>query len=293
MESLTCRHSRLGFIINEDMYRILENKNIGQDFFMIDIEAPRIADKAKPGQFVIIRVSERGERIPLTIYNFNRETGTISVIAQVVGKTTKEISNLKKNDYIQNIVGPLGHPSKIPTKKTVVCIGGGAGIAMIFPLIRALKELDNKVISIIGAKNKDVVILKKEIKKISHEFFITTDDGSLGRKGFVTHELKDLLSKDVEMDEVFAVGPVVMMENVAKITCPRNIKTTVSLNSIMVDGTGMCGGCRVTVGGETKFACVDGPEFDGCKVNFKELKARNERFLEYEKRSLSHYCNSD
>lgn len=272
------------------MYEILEKEKISPEFFKFKIKAPRISTKAKAGQFVIIRIHQKGERIPLTICDFDSKEKYIVLIFQVVGKTTKELSKLVEGDYIKNILGPLGNPSRIPIEKKVVCVAGGAGIAMIYPLIKALKKKDNLVYSIIGAKKKSVVILRKEIKEISDSLSITTDDGSLGKKGFVTDELKEMLNKEKKVDEVFAVGPVVMMEKVSELCCPKKIKTTVSLNSIMVDGTGMCGGCRVTVGNETKFTCVDGPEFNGCEVDFEELKARNNRFLEYEKKSYSHYC---
>lgn len=267
------------------MYEIINKEKIAPDFFRFEVNAPRISAKAKTGEFVILRVDEKGERIPLTICDFDSEREIIVLIFQVVGRTTKKMSSLKEGNYIKNILGPLGNPSKISTEKNVICIGGGAGIAMIFPLIKALKEKDNTVISVIGAKNKSLVILKEEIEGISNEFFVTTDDGSLGEEGFVTDELSRILRGRKNIDKIFAVGPVIMMEKVAEICCPQNIELTVSLNSIMVDGTGMCGGCRVTVGGETKFTCVDGPEFDGCKVDFKELKARNNRFLEEEENS--------
>ncbi|MBS3778333.1 MAG: sulfide/dihydroorotate dehydrogenase-like FAD/NAD-binding protein [Candidatus Thermoplasmatota archaeon] len=264
------------------MYKILEKRVLSDNVKLMKIKAPLIAKKAKPGQFIILRIDETGERIPLTIADYDRKEGSITIIFMEVGKTTNQLGAMEKGDKILNFAGPLGVPSDIKKYGTVVCIGGGVGIAPLYPIVRALKHAGNKVISILGAKNKDLLMLEKEIEKYSDELLIATDDGSKGHKGFVSDVLQKLIDEDNGIDGVWAIGPVIMMKVVADLTRKYNIKTVVSLNPIMVDGTGMCGGCRVTVGDKTKFACVDGPEFDGHKVDFDNLMLRNRRFVDEE-----------
>lgn len=266
------------------MYKILNNKRLAPHIYCMEIEAPDIAKKRRPGQFVIVRVDEKGERIPLTIASADIDTGSISIIFQAVGRTTQKMAGLKKGNFIRDVAGPLGRPTDIKKFGRVVCVGGGVGIALIYPLIRALKDAGNEVISIVSARTKEMLILLDEIKEMSDEIKIATDDGSSGYHGFPTDILSNLIEDGYKIDLVLAVGPVPMMEAISNVTRPYNIKTVVSLNPIMVDGTGMCGGCRVTVGGETKFTCVDGPEFDGHKVNFKEL-AQRLRIYEREEKS--------
>lgn len=265
------------------MYEILEKRVLSDTVKLMKIKAPLVARKAKPGQFIILRIDETGERIPLTIADFDRKKGSITIIFMEVGKTTKELGQLNEGDAILNFAGPLGQPSEIENFGTVVCIGGGVGIAPLYPIIRALKNEGNTVISILGARNENLLMLEKEIEKHSDQLLIATDDGSKGHKGFVSDVLQKLIDEDTTIDVVWAIGPVIMMKVVADLTRKYDIKTVVSLNPIMVDGTGMCGGCRVTVGDETKFACVDGPEFDGHKVDFNNLMLRNRRFIDEEK----------
>jgi len=241
-----------------------------------------VAKKAQAGQFVILRIDEKGERIPLTIADYDREQGTITIICMEVGKTTKQLGTLNVGDSIENFAGPLGIASEVKNYGNVICVGGGVGIAPLYPIVRALKEAGNYVISILGAKNKKLLLLEEEIESFSDEFFITTDDGSKGHKGFVSDVLQKQIDNKGKIDMVMAIGPVIMMKVVADLTKKYDIKTLVSLNPIMVDGTGMCGGCRVSVGEKTKFACVDGPEFDGHEVDFKNLMLRNRRFLKEE-----------
>jgi ferredoxin--NADP+ reductase len=241
-----------------------------------------VAKKAQAGQFVILRIDEKGERIPLTIADYDREKGTITIIFMEVGKTTKQLGKLNVGDSIENFAGPLGIASEVKNYGTVVCVGGGVGIAPLYPIVRALKEAGNYVISILGAKNKALLLLEEEIESFSDELYITTDDGSKGHKGFVSDVLQKQIDSKEKIDMVMAIGPVIMMKVVADLTKKYQIKTLVSLNPIMVDGTGMCGGCRVSVEGKTKFACVDGPEFDGHEVDFNNLMLRNRRFLKEE-----------
>jgi NAD(P)H-flavin reductase len=241
-----------------------------------------VAKKAQAGQFIILRIDEKGERIPLTIADYNREKGTITIIFMEVGKTTKQLGKLNVGDSIENFAGPLGIASEVKKYGTVVCVGGGVGIAPLYPLVRALKEAGNYVISILGAKNKKLLLLEEEIESFSDELYISTDDGSKGHKGFVSDVLQKQIDSKEKIDMVMAIGPVIMMKVVADLTKKYQIKTLVSLNPIMVDGTGMCGGCRVSVEGKTKFACVDGPEFDGHEVDFNNLMLRNRRFLKEE-----------
>ena len=257
------------------MYKIVRKKELNSAVTMMDIEAPFVAKKAKAGQFIIFRVDEQGERVPLTIAGCDREKGTVTIIFQKVGFSTNALGALNEGDYIQDFVGPLGRPTDVENKKRVCVVGGGVGCAIALPAARGFLEAGAIVDVIIGFRNKDLVILEEEFKAASTNLYLMTDDGSYGEKGFGTVKLQQLLESGVEYDEVLAIGPVPMMKFVCKTTEPFGVHTVVSLNPIMVDGTGMCGGCRVTVGGETKFACVDGPEFDGHKVDFAELMSRN------------------
>ncbi len=265
------------------MFKILSKKyNEEAKICFFEVEAPDIARKAKPGQFVIIRVDDHGERIPLTISDKDPEKGTLRIIFQVVGKTTAHMATLNEGDSLADVIGPLGRPTDIEKVGTVVCVGGGTGIAVLYPITKGFKEAGNKIISIIGARSKNILILEDEMRAVSDELFITTDDGSYGRKGFVSDVLKELLDERKDIKMVIAVGPVIMMKVICDITKKYGVKTLVSLNPIMVDGTGMCGACRVTVGGKVKFACVDGPEFDGHQVDFDELMKRLSMYREYE-----------
>ncbi len=263
------------------MYEILEKKILSETVKLMKIKAPLVAKKAQPGQFIILRIDEKGERIPLTIADFDRKNGTITIIFLEVGKTTKQLGKLNVGDSLENFVGPLGMPSEVKKYGTVVCVGGGVGIAPLYPIVKALKETGNYVISILGAKTENLLLLEKEISSFSDEFYIATDDGSKGQKGFVSDVLQQVINKH-KVDMVMAIGPIIMMKVVSTLTKKYNIKTLVSLNPIMIDGTGMCGGCRVSVDGKTKFACVDGPEFDGHKVDYENLMLRNRRFIHAE-----------
>ncbi len=266
-------------------FKILQKAQLGPDSFLMRVSAPHVAKNAKPGQFIILRPHEKGERIPLTIARTDREKGEVTIIFQVVGKSTKYLSLLKEGDEIHDFVGPLGRPTEIENFGTVACLGGGFGTAVLYPLVRALREAGNYVIVINGARSANLLILENELKELSHEYYVTTDDGTKGLKGFVTDMLRKLLEDGKHIDRVFAVGPVPMMKSVADLTKNWNIKTIVSLNPIMVDGTGMCGACRVNVGGETKFACVDGPEFDAHLVDFDLLMKRLAMYKDLEKYS--------
>lgn len=273
------------------MYKIISKQELSSGIFQMEIEAPQIAKKVQSGQFVILRINEEGERIPLTVADYDREKGLIKIIFQAVGLSTKLLGNMKENDYILDFVGPLGKRSEISSGLgTVVCIGGGIGVAPIYPVAKAMKEAGNKVISIIGARSKDILIMEEDIKKVSDEVLVTTDDGSYGIHGFVTDALKQIVDRGDKPAVVYAIGPVVMMRSVAKATKMSGIKTVVSLNPIMIDGTGMCGCCRVTVGDETRFACVDGPEFDGHLVDFEELMMRLTMYREEEAKAKDHSC---
>jgi ferredoxin--NADP+ reductase len=271
------------------MYKIVEARSVGSRIKQFVIEAPRIARKQRPGQFIILRLHEHGERIPLTIKASNPETGTVTIVVQSIGKTTSLLNCLETGDYILDIVGPLGHPSEIKNFGTVVILAGSVGTAMALPTANALKQAGNHVIFIEGARNTEMVVFEEEVRAASHETYIMTDDGSSGEKGLVTKKLNDLLSDGRKLDFVLAVGPVPMMRAVAKVTGPLGIKTMVSLNSIMVDGTGMCGGCRVLLGNQSKFACVDGPEFDASLVNFEVLMQRNTMYRDKESKSLKQF----
>lgn len=271
------------------MAKILSKSCLAPAVYEFLVDTPLIAHKCQPGQFVMIRTEENSERIPLTIADFDREKGTITLIVQAVGNTTKHLcETFAVGDDILDVVGPLGRPSEMGKFGTVVCVGGGIGVAPVYPIARAYHELGNKVISVIGARNKDLIIWRDKMEAISDEVIITTDDGSEGHKGFVTDPVREMLEKGEQVDLVLAIGPVIMMKNVAATTKPFGTKTTVSLNTIMVDGTGMCGGCRVTVGDETKFACVDGPEFNGHKVDFANLMQRQLMYKDQE--SLEYSC---
>ncbi len=271
------------------MYRIMEARDVGYRIRQYTIEAPRIARKQRPGQFVIVRLREQGERIPLTIKSADPAAGTVTLAVQAVGKTTSLLSCLEAGDAILDMVGPLGHPSEIRKYGTAAIIAGSVGTAMALPTARALKDAGNRVIFIEGARSKQMVVFEDEVRAASDEAYILTDDGSYGERGLVTKKLNDLLGAGGRLDYVLAVGPVPMMRAVAQITAPLGIKTMVSLNAIMVDGTGMCGGCRVLLGRESKFACVDGPEFDAALVNFDVLMHRNAMYRNQECQSLRHF----
>lgn len=265
------------------MYRIIVKQRLAENVQLFEIEAPLIAKKAQPGQFVILRLNEEGERIPLTIADFNRTAGTVTLIFQEAGASTAALGLLKEGDFLLDLVGPLGKPTHIEKMGTVVCVGGGIGIAPVYPIARGMRQAGNEVISIIGARSAGILIYEEEMASVSDELIITTDDGSRGRKALVTEVLKEVLETNKKVRLVVAVGPVMMMKFVAETTRPYGVPTVVSLNPIMVDGTGMCGGCRVSVGDENKFACVDGPEFDGHKVDFDVLMSRQRMYKQQEK----------
>lgn len=271
------------------MYPIVGKQFLSSTICRFEIEAPLIARKRKAGNFVIIRVHDTGERIPLTIVDSNPQKGTITLIVQAIGKTTKLLFTKDVGDVLCDVVGPLGVPTPIEHYGTVACVGGGVGTAELYPIARSLKEAGNTIYSIIGARSKDLIILEEEMSEISNSVFITTDDGSYKRKGLVTDSLKDLLDAPLGIAVVYAIGPLPMMRAVAHLTKHYNTKTFVSLNAIMVDGTGMCGGCRVTVDGKMKFACVDGPEFDGHAVDFDELIMRNRTYVDLERISDQYF----
>lgn len=272
------------------MFKILRKEELSPNVYAMDIEAPRVAKKAQAGQFIVLRVDEKGERIPLTIADFNRETGKILIVFQVIGASTMQLAALKEGDSLLDFVGPLGQPSIIKKMGTVVTVGGGIGVAPTYPIARAMKEAGNKVIAIMGAKTKDILIMEEEMKAVTDEVVVTTDDGSYGIKGFVTNAVQMLVERGEKIDQITAIGPVIMMKSVADATRDLGIPTVVSLNPIMVDGTGMCGCCRVQVGGETKFACVDGPEFDGHLVDFKGLMSRQRMYHDQEAEGKDHVC---
>ena len=287
------KHKFKGFLLQREwkinMHKIHLAEFLAPNIKRFIIEAPKIALKRKAGQFVIIRLKEGGERIPLTIADSNIENGTITIIVQGIGKTTRELNTKETGDFIADVVGPLGKPSHIEKFGTAISIGGGVGTAIAYPTAVALKQAGNHTISIIGGRTKDFVILEDEMRKACDEVFITTDDGSYGTKGFVTQKLKELIDSGRKIDLVLAIGPIPMMKAVAETTRPFGIPTIVSLNPIMVDGTGMCGGCRATVDGKTVYVCVDGPEFDAHKVDFSLLEKRNRAYLSEEKESLENF----
>jgi ferredoxin--NADP+ reductase len=272
------------------MFKIIKREEMAEGTVILnEIEAPLIAGKAKPGQFVILKALETGERIPLTMADTDPDNGTITIIYMVVGKSTAIFKSLKEGDGYQDVIGPLGAPTHLEKVGKVICVGGGTGVAVLHPITRALKEVGNDVTCIIGSRTKDLLILEDKMKAASNDFRVCTDDGSYGHHGFVTQVMEDVLKQgDVKL--VVGIGPVPMMKAVCNITKEFNVKTMVSLNPIMVDGTGMCGGCRVTVGGKTQFACVDGPEFDGHEVDFDELMLRLQAYAEDEKKCHEEYC---
>jgi len=271
------------------MFKIRKAEFIAPGIKRFIIEAPRIAKKHQAGQFLILRLEEHGERIPLTIESANEKEGTISIVVQSVGKTTFQLNAMTTGESILDVVGPLGKPSEIKNFGTVVVVGGGVGTALAYPTTAALKKAGNRVLSIVGGRNRDLVILEDEMRAVSDTLFVTTDDGTYGEKGLVTDKLRQLLASEPDIRLVLAVGPIPMMKAVADLTREKGIHTVVSLNPIMIDGTGMCGGCRVLVGGKSQFACVDGPEFDASEVNFEVLVQRNRMYRDAEKRSLEEY----
>ena len=271
------------------MYNISLKEDLVPNIHLFKVAAPAVAKKAQPGQFVVIRIDEKGERIPLTLADWDEEEGSVTIVVMEVGTTTYRLALLKAGDSIVNFVGPLGVPTHIEKFGTVLCVAGGVGVAPIAPIARALKTAGNKVISILGARSKDLLFWEERLRSVSDELIVCTDDGSYGRKALVTEPLKEMLETGEKIDRVFAIGPSIMMKFCAKTTEPFGIKTIVSLNPIMVDGTGMCGCCRVSVGGVTKFTCVDGPDFDGHQVDWDELFARQRIYLDEEKRSLEQW----
>ena len=276
------------------MYKIVRKKDLNSAVCLLEIEAPFVAKKAKAGQFIIFRIDEMGERVPLTIAGYDREKGTVTIIFQKVGFSTIALGNMNEGDYIQDFVGPLGKPSEVEGHKKVCVVGGGVGCAIALPTAQAFKEAGAEVDVIVGFRSKDIVILEDEFRAASDNMYLMTDDGSYGEHGFVTVKLQELLEKGNKYDAVLAIGPIPMMKFVCKTTEPFGVKTMVSLNPIMIDGTGMCGGCRVTVGGEVKFACVDGPEFDGHQVDYAELMSRNATYREREAEvTETHTCRME
>ncbi|MBP3941554.1 MAG: sulfide/dihydroorotate dehydrogenase-like FAD/NAD-binding protein [Christensenellaceae bacterium] len=273
------------------MYQILKKKALNPTVTMMVIKAPMVARKAEPGQFIILRVDEDGERMPLTIADYDRENGTITIIFQIVGATTEALNHKEEGEFIQDFVGPLGKATETEGLKKVAVVGGGVGCAIAYPVAKKLHEQGCEVHSIVGFRNKDLVILEDEFKNASAKMFLMTDDGSYGEKGLVTDALRKLIESGEEYDEVIAIGPLIMMKFVCKLTKEFGVKTMVSMNPIMVDGTGMCGGCRLTVGGKTKFACVDGPDFDGHEVDFDEAMARGASYKPFERKAHEEICN--
>ena len=273
------------------MYRIVKKEALKPTVTLYEIEAPMVAKKAEPGQFIILRVDENGERIPITIHDYDREKGTVTIIVQTIGATTEKLSHKQQGEYIQDFVGPLGRPTETEGKKKVCVVGGGVGCAIAYPVLKKFHDCGAEVHAVVGFKNKDVVILEDKFKSASDVMKLVTDDGSYGEKGLVTDALKQLIEEGNQYDEIFAIGPAIMMKFVSKTTEPYGIPTTVSMSPIMVDGTGMCGGCRLTVGGETKFACVDGPDFDGHKVDWDESLKRGKMYFDWERHKHEEVCN--
>jgi len=274
------------------MYQIVLREDLAPRIHLFRIAAPIVARKAKAGQFIILRIDEEGERIPLTIADYDRQAGTVTVVFMEVGKTSSKLATLQAGDSLQTFVGPLGLPTEVEKFGTVCCVGGGFGTATIYPIARAMKEAGNRVISIIGFRNRDLLFWEEKMGSVSDELIVTTDDGSYGRKGLVTEPLKELCEAG-RIDRTVAIGPIPMMKFVSKTTQPFGVPTIVSLNPVMVDGTGMCGACRVSVGGVTRFVCVDGPDFDGHQVNWDELAARNQIYRENEKLAMELWqCSS-
>ena len=273
------------------MYRIVRKEALKPTVILYEIEAPMVAKKAEPGQFIILRVDEKGERIPITIHDYDREKGTVTIIVQTVGATTEKLSHKQQGDCLHDFVGPLGRPTETEGKKKVCVVGGGVGCAIALPVTKKLHEQGCEVHAIVGFRNKDLVILEDEFKAASDTLVMMTDDGSHGEKGLVTAALERLIQAGNAYDEVIAIGPLVMMKFVCAVTKKYGIKTVVSMNPIMIDGTGMCGGCRLTVGGETKFACVDGPDFDGHLVDFDEAMKRGTMYRDFEQHAREAHCN--
>ena len=273
------------------MYRIVKKEALKPPVTLYEIEAPMVAKKAEPGQFIILRVDENGERIPITIHDFDREKGTVTIIVQTIGATTEKLRHKAEGEYIQDFVGPLGRPTETEGKKKVCVVGGGVGCAIAYPVLKKFHDCGAEVHAVVGFKNKDLVILEDKFRAASSVLKLMTDDGSYGEKGLVTDALKELIDAGNQYDEIFAIGPAIMMKFVSKTTEPYGIPTTVSMSPIMVDGTGMCGGCRLTVGGETKFACVDGPDFDGHKVDWDESLKRGKMYFDWERHKYEETCN--
>ena len=273
------------------MYRIVKKEALKPTVTLDEIEAPMVAKKAEPGQFIILRVDENGERIPITIHDFDREKGTVTIIVQTIGATTEKLRHKAEGEYIQDFVGPLGRPTETEGKKKVCVVGGGVGCAIAYPVLKKFHDCGAEVHAVVGFKNKDLVILEDKFRAASSVLKLMTDDGSYGEKGLVTDALKELIDAGNQYDEIFAIGPAIMMKFVSKTTEPYGIPTTVSMSPIMVDGTGMCGGCRLTVGGETKFACVDGPDFDGHKVDWDESLKRGKMYFDWERHKYEETCN--
>ena len=273
------------------MYRIVKKEALKPAVTLYEIEAPMVAKKAEPGQFIILRVDENGERIPITIHDFDREKGTVTIIVQTIGATTEKLRHKAEGEYIQDFVGPLGRPTETEGKKKVCVVGGGVGCAIAYPVLKKFHDCGAEVHAVVGFKNKDLVILEDKFRAASSVLKLMTDDGSYGEKGLVTDALKELIDAGNQYDEIFAIGPAIMMKFVSKTTEPYGIPTTVSMSPIMVDGTGMCGGCRLTVGGETKFACVDGPDFDGHKVDWDESLKRGKMYFDWERHKYEETCN--
>ncbi len=273
------------------MYSIVSKRILNPTVTEMEIKAPFVAAKAEPGQFIILRVDENGERIPLTIADFDREDGTVKIIFQVVGATTEKLNHKNVGDSISDFVGPLGKPTEIEGKRKVAIVGGGVGCAIAYPVAKKFHNNGTVVHSIIGFRNKDLVILEDEFGKVSDELIVMTDDGSAGSKGLVTDALKKLIESGEKYDEVITIGPLIMMKFVCKLTAEYNLKTVASMNPIMIDGTGMCGGCRLTVGGKTVFACVDGPEFDGHEIDFDEAIMRSNMYRDFERKAHADTCN--
>ena len=272
------------------MYRIVKKEALKPTVTLYEIEAPMVAKKAEPGQFIILRVDENGERIPITIHDFDREKGTVTIIVQTIGATTEKLRHKAEGEYIQDFVGPLGRPTETEGKKKVCVVGGGVGCAIAYPVLKKFHDCGAEVHAVVGFKNKDLVILEDKFRAASSVLKLMTDDGSYGEKGLVTDALKELIDAGNQYDEIFAIGPAIMMKFVSKTTEPYGIPTTVSMSPIMVDGTGMCGGCRVIVGGETKFACVDGPDFDAHEVDFDSLLKRAAFYKEEQDEEAKHIC---
>ena len=273
------------------MYKIVRKEALTPTVILYEIEAPMVAKKAQPGQFIILRVDENGERIPITIHDYDREKGTVTIIVQTIGATTEKLSHKAEGESIQDFVGPLGKPTETEGKKKVCVVGGGVGCAIAYPVLKKFHDCGAEVHAVVGFKNKDLVILEDKFKAVSSVLKVCTDDGSYGQQGMVTDALKELLDAGNVYDEIFAIGPAIMMKFVCKTTEPYGVPTTVSMSPIMVDGTGMCGGCRLTVGGETKFACVDGPDFDGHKVDWDETLKRGRMYFDWERHKYEETCN--